>query len=483
MLNERNDKKLKYNIISSGIYQILVMIVPILTTPYVTRIFSASQMGDFNLSLTVASLFVVFSQFGIETYGSREIAKSETNNKRDTKFFNLLSIQFVVSIVMFILYNFIFIFIIDSNNNQLYFVQSLLILVNIFDISWYFIGIEEIRKTIARNTITKIFTTISIFVFIEDISQLSLYALINILGMVLGNLTMVVSSRKYINYKNRIFRVNRKYAKGSFKLLIPRLLNTSYGAIEKSILNFLTTASVIGIYSEGQKIINLAFSVINSGLNALMPRMSYHVSRNEWDKVRDYLKLGLKYSSFFSIIIVSGIFAVSTDFVDFFYGSGYEMVSIVLKITGLSLLFIPITALLTQGVLIPGGKDKEYSISIFIMLVIGTILNFILDPKIGFIGASLSYVGAQFLSMVYVMFIVREIINPFKIIGNFITSVISILINTFVINRISEFIVFSNPIISFMFFGVTSVVISGIIILFFLLINSTKRKTKISNLS
>lgn len=362
MLNERNDKKLKYNIISSGIYQILVMIVPILTTPYVTRIFSASQMGDFNLSLTVASLFVVFSQFGIETYGSREIAKSETNNIRDTKFFNLLSIQFIVSIVMFILYNFIFIFIIDSNNNQLYFVQSLLILVNIFDISWYFIGIEEIRKTIARNTITKIFTTISIFVFIEDISQLSLYALINILGMVLGNLTMIVSSRKYINYKNRIFRVNRKYAKGSFKLLIPRLLNTSYGTIEKSILNFLTTASVIGIYSEGQKIINLAFSVINSGLNALMPRMSYHVSRNEWDKVRDYLKLGLKYSSFFSIIIVSGIFAASTDFVDFFYGSGYEMVSIVLEITGLSLLFIPITALLTQGVLIPGGKDKEYSI-------------------------------------------------------------------------------------------------------------------------
>src|SRR5699024_7669034 len=104
---ERNNKKLKNNIVYSSLYQILVFIVPIITTPYVTRIFDASKMGEYSLSLSIASLFVVISQFGIETYGTREIAKTELKSERDQLFFKLLSIQFTTSIIMFIIYNII----------------------------------------------------------------------------------------------------------------------------------------------------------------------------------------------------------------------------------------------------------------------------------------------------------------------------------------------------------------------------------------
>src|SRR5699024_1193734 len=107
----------------------------------------------------------------------------------------LLSIQFTTSIIMFIIYNIIFNIGLNVRSKGLFFAQSLLILVNIFDISWFFIGIEEIKRTIFRNAMTKVFTTFSILLFIKSENQLILYALLNVIGMLIGNLTMVVSSR------------------------------------------------------------------------------------------------------------------------------------------------------------------------------------------------------------------------------------------------------------------------------------------------
>src|SRR5699024_8623998 len=139
-------------------------------------------------------------------------------------FFQLVSIQFIASVLMFLLFNVIFIGLLDIQSKALFFAQSLLILVNIFDISCYFIGIEEIKKTIFRNAFMKVFTTLSILLLIKSEKQLILYSLLNVIGMLIGNLTMVIVSRHYINYKNIKFSLRKPHTMGSIKLLIPRLL-------------------------------------------------------------------------------------------------------------------------------------------------------------------------------------------------------------------------------------------------------------------
>lgn len=475
MKDKRSNEKLKNNIIFSSIYQILVLIVPILTTPYVTRIFSISQMGDYGLSLTTASLFVIVSQFGIETYGSREIARAETVSDRNKIFFELLSIQFLVSILMFLLYNFIFSLILPMGNPELYFIQSLLIFVNIFDIAWYFTGIEEIKKTIFRNALTKIFTTFSIFIFIKNDQQLSLYALLNVLGMLIGNLTMVFSSRYYIDYNKRRFSISKKHFSGSCKLLLPRLLNSSSQTVENSVLKFAATSSNVGIYTQSIKINNLLFSIINSAINALSPRMSFYVAQKKHEKVESVFNKGLRYSSIFSVAFISGIFAVSKDFVDFFFGSGYEAIAPVLQVVSLSLILIPIMALLNRGILIPYSKDKEYTISVIIILISTVIFNLLLDPIFGALGAAMAYNISQLLSFIYIIFIIRHILKPSTIFYYIILSIICILGNVYIVNNISNVIAIDNSILSFLFFGIVSISINGIL---FWIINVIKKKSK-----
>lgn len=460
MNTERSNKRLKNNIFYSSLYQILVFIVPIITTPYVTRIFDATQMGEYSLSLSIASLFVIISQFGIETYGTREIAKVDSKTSRDQLFYQLISIQFTISIIMFILYNIIFIGVLNIGSKGLFFAQSLLILVNIFDISWYFIGIEEIKRTIFRNAMMKVFTTFSILLFIKNENQLILYALLNVIGMLIGNLTIVVASRHYINYKNLKFSFNKAHVAGSIKLLIPRLLNSSYASIENTILRLSTTAGNVGIYAQAQKIDSLIFSVINSAINAISPRMSYYVARDDKQNINNIFNRGLKYSSIFSVIFVSGIFAVSADFVDFFFGVGYEMVAPVLNAISPTLILLPITALLNRGILIPYNKDKEYSISIVIILLSGTILNIILSPLYGAIGAAITYNVTQIFSFIYLLYIARDIIDVKNIIKKVSVSILLIFINVYIVKAISEVILIENSILSFLFYGIVSISIN-----------------------
>lgn len=146
------------NSLYSALYQVLILFVPLATTPYITRIFTAEQLGVYASSLALVSFFVVLASFGLPLYGSREIAKSSGNN-RQLRFVQFFLFQIVTSIISFILF---IILIRVTGANKYYYYQSLLIIVNIFDVSWFFIGIEEIKRTLLRNFFSKIFTLITI---------------------------------------------------------------------------------------------------------------------------------------------------------------------------------------------------------------------------------------------------------------------------------------------------------------------------------
>lgn len=463
-MNNRSNKKLINNIILSSVYQMLVMIVPIITTPYVTRIFDAGKIGEYNLSLSIVSMFVVASQFGLPSYGSREISIAKNDIIRQKVFFELFTIQLFLSLFLFLIFNFIFTFLLNLGDSKLFFLQSFFILANILDISWFFIGIEEIGKTIVRNALTKVFTTLSVFLLVKNENQINLYAVINIVGMILGNITMIISSFKYVNYRNMKLTLSKGHLLNSFKLLLPKLISTSHDTAERNVLNFTATPESIGIYSEGKKIINLAFSVINSAFNALSPRMSYHVSLGEYDKVKVYFNKGLENAGLFSVIIVSGIISVSSEFVDFFYGDGYIGVGIILRILALSLIIIPIISLLNSGILIPRKKDKEYLIGIIIIFISGIILNIFLDPVLGAIGAAISYSISQLLSLIYLGYICRDIIEPKQIFKSVGVILILIILNISLLRIFTSNLFVSNSMVLFLIKGVISVSISIILI-------------------
>lgn len=464
MDDNRSSNKLKFNIVASSVYQLIATIVPIITIPYVTRIFSVEQIGSYNLTYSIVVFASLVSKFGIDTYGVREISKASNNIERDRLYFELFFIQLINSILLFIIVNCLFYFFFEHISKSLTVVQTLLILVNIIDISWFFIGIEAISKTILRNIVTKIFSTTLIFLFVNNASQITLYAFINILGIFLGNVVMIWSSLKILNYKDAKFNLSLIHLKKSFNLFIPKVLNNSYNTIDKTFIEYLSNIENVGLYSEGQKFIKILFSIIEQAFNAISPRMSYYIANKNYSKVLENFSKGLEYCVAFSIIMISGILVVSGYFVDFFYGTGYSQVADVLEILSFALIIVPINGLITSGILIPLSKDYKYRNSTIIMILIGVFFLVIFVPNYGAKGAAFAYILSQVFMLLYLALSVKELINPLIFVKSILKIIFFVILCVYIVHFIENKIVIKNSIIAFLFFGLITTLISCILI-------------------
>ena len=94
----------KVNIIYQVIYDILLMILPFLTSPYVARVLGANGLGIYSYYYSIATYFVLFSQLGIKNYGNRIIAKHRDNQEEVNELFsNLTTIHIIHGISVFFL--------------------------------------------------------------------------------------------------------------------------------------------------------------------------------------------------------------------------------------------------------------------------------------------------------------------------------------------------------------------------------------------
>ena len=152
---EKN-KSVKKNYIYNLIYQVFLLIVPLVLTPYVSRVIGVEGVGKYSFSYSLISYFTILSNIGFNYYGQREIAKHQDDKYAKSKsFWEIIlcrSIFVIVSTSLnLILYS--------LNAYQSYSQLMLILTINIFavalDISFYFQGNEEFGKIVLRNIIIK----------------------------------------------------------------------------------------------------------------------------------------------------------------------------------------------------------------------------------------------------------------------------------------------------------------------------------------
>ena len=51
-------------------YQLLVIILPIVTTPYVTRVFSSNDLGTYGYFNSIVTYFLLLATLGVANYGT-----------------------------------------------------------------------------------------------------------------------------------------------------------------------------------------------------------------------------------------------------------------------------------------------------------------------------------------------------------------------------------------------------------------------------
>lgn len=402
---------IKKNYLYNLVYQIIILILPIITTPYISRALGATNIGIYSFTVSIVTYFTLFGSLGVSLYGQREIAYVRENaNKRKKTFIEIVLFRFITLAISMIIFYFSFA---RSNEYQVYYrILLLYLLAASFDISWFFQGLEDFKKTVTRNVIVRLLSVACIFLFVKKPEDLSKYLLIYSLADLLGNLSLWLYLPKY--FKGiKIKHINLiKHTIPIITLFIPQIAIKLYNTVDKTMIGYIiSNKSELGNYEEANKLINVLFTIVSSLGIVMVPRIANVFASGDTKKLNDYIMKSFRFVFFLAFPITFGIITISKEFVPIFLGSGYEKCYIIVNILAPIILLCGITNVIGTQYLLPTKRQKQYTISILAGLIFDVAFNALLIPKYGAYGAALMTTFAQTLVVIIQCYYIKNDIN------------------------------------------------------------------------
>ena len=394
------------NFIYNSSYQILLFAVPLITTPYVSRVLLPGTIGRYSYSFTVASYFVMLVMMGLENYGNRSVAEVKDDKKiLSNIFWSIFSLQLIVGLIVTIAYLcYCYFFAKDKS-------VALIFAINVFaavlNISWFVYGMEQFRVIAIITTVVKVISTAAIFLFVKSNNDLIVYCLIMVLSTLISNLLMWIVVVKNINFVVPKVENIFVHFKPNVLLFLTVISTTICKTVDKIMLGIVEPEKIqLGYYEMSERIINIPVVLVAALGTVMLPRITNMISNND-----DSYKKSILYSMIFSIFIASsmsfGIMGVAKEFVPLFYGPGYDVcIGIYLVLLPASI-FMAFSNVIRTQYMLPNHMDNKVVVSGYLGVVVNVCANLLLIPKYGAIGAAIGTVVAETVSCLYQSYSVR----------------------------------------------------------------------------
>ncbi|MCR5482928.1 MAG: oligosaccharide flippase family protein [Bacilli bacterium] len=96
----KKKRSISANVLFNLIYQSLTVIMPLIITPYLSRVIGSEGIGINGYTLSIVTYFVLIGSLGTAMYGQKEIAKVEDDKEKYTyKFWEILIIRVVMTLI------------------------------------------------------------------------------------------------------------------------------------------------------------------------------------------------------------------------------------------------------------------------------------------------------------------------------------------------------------------------------------------------
>jgi len=401
-------KKVAENLVYSIVYQLLMIILPLITTPYISRVLGAEKIGIYSYSNSIASYFVLFACLGISNYGNRSIARvKHLSGELDHTFSSIYCFQLIVSssiTVLYIIYSTLI-----SKDKLAAIFAGLYVLSTIVDLNWVLNGLEEFKYLTIRSAAVKIFAVVLIFTLVKGGDDVYHYITICCGTFLVNNLfALPLIQKKGIQFVKCKLTDVLSHWKPMIALFIPLMGMSVYKYFNKILLNNYSSLIETGLFESAEKVLLVPISFVIALGNVMLPRMSALFAQKDGSGIQRYME----YSFYFAVIAASsmgfGIIAIINEFVPLFYGVGFEKCIFIIPILMISPVFLAIANVIRTQYLIPKGNDREYVISILFGAVVDLVIAFLLIPKLASIGAAIAVSATEFAVCIMQVFLSRR---------------------------------------------------------------------------
>ncbi len=400
---------IRENYVYNIIYRLSICILPLIVTPYAARVLGVAGNGLYSFSSTIACYFIMLGKLGLDNYGNRSIAFRRDNvEQRSRTFWSIYVVQLCTSVISLLLY----IGVVGTffrDQILIYRMQFIYVLSVLFDISWFFYGMEKFRLTTIRSLISRTLLIAGVYLFVSTERDLWIFTCVMAASFLLEHLMLFPFVFRYVKFVRLKLEDILCHIKPNLKLFVPLLALSVYNWMDKIMLGLLVDTDSVAYYSYAESIINLPKGIIMALGTVMLPKLAYMVANNQSEACRKSLGSSMKYVSFISCALCFGIAGVSPVFVPWFFSPAYSQA--VLLTIELAIVMIPmsISDVVQTQYLIPFKLDHIYIQSVSLGAAVNFLLNLALIPPLRASGAVIATLGAELTVCIYQLIRIRDV--------------------------------------------------------------------------
>ena len=458
-------------------YQLLVIILPIITTPYVTRVFSSNDLGTYGYFNSIVTYFILLATLGVANYGTKEISSHRNDIRKN--FWGIYTLQFgatCLSILLYIILCFAFSFM----QNPVAYILGLSLLSKGMDISWLFQGLEDFRKITVRNITVKLVGVVSIFLFVKSPGDLYLYVSLLTVFELLGQLSMWFPAREFIGKPHLDLCYAKQHLKPVILLFLPQIAISLYVTLDRTMLGALASTTDVGIYDQALKLVNILLTLVTSLGSVMLPRVSNLLSKGNNEAVNRMHQISFLIYNLVIFPIIAGMLIINNDFVKFFLGNDFQEARYAIAIMIFRMFFIGWTNIMGIQILIPHNKNKEFLTSTTVPAIVSVGLNLLLLPKFGYIGAAIVSVLTEVFVWGIQLYFTRKYLKDVPIYKSTVKIFLASILMYFALSFLKTLLTFI-PIINVVVYTIFGAIFYSLLILLFKVVSLKEIKEQLLN--
>jgi len=384
LLNNKDNRTLLENFFSLSALQVVGLVLPLITLPYVLRVVGFSNYGIIVLAASLIAYFQSVTDFSFKITATRDVAIFKNSPKKLNLIYSkVLTIKMLFLLVSFIILTaVVFLYPPFRDEKLVFFLTMPLLLGYALFPEWFFQGIEKMKYITFLNIGIKVFFTACIFIFIREKEDYWIYPLLQSAGFVgAGLVGQIILVKKY-NLK--LVRIKKRQiiqtVRENTPIFVNQFVPTLYNNTTTLLLGVLTTTNLVGIYDAIKKIIDLAVKLLN-----ILSRVFFPFINRKKSAFRNYKKLVIITTCLLSIGIII-IHPLLFWYLNIVHPDALSVLGILtIGIIGFS--FYDIYGL---NFFIVHREDKLVMKNTIVASIIGFILAFPLIHFFGIIGAAIN---------------------------------------------------------------------------------------------
>lgn len=385
--------KIFKNILILSSAEIISRVINFISFAYLARILLVDSFGLINFIIALTSYFLLIINYGTDTLGSRDIARSEPDISIYVS--KLLSFRLFIAILLYLLFTVVLLLLPQSSLiKNSFLIYTFTFFSNALLINWVFRGIEKTFPISLAQILSALLSLIAFILLVHHSDSVIQVISILTISSFINSFILIIY---FIKYSHRLkFLFDPLFIKGIIKastpLAISALMINIYYNLDQVMLGMISTKRELGYYAAAYKIILIAVVPASMILQSFFPQLA---------KFYNEIKGRSRLMNFYArLMFTTGIFFTSMgllfagEIIGIVYGPAYKSSIPLLRILILNVFLIYVN--MTYGnPLIAWDKQKYYSYAITSGAVLNVLLNFILIPKYFAYGAAIATILSE----------------------------------------------------------------------------------------